>query len=313
MSGPVFVGVDVAKAMLDVHARPSNQARRFTNDAKGIRALIDWLAPQAPERIVLEATGGLEIPLVAELTLAGLAAVVVNPRQVRDFAKALGKLAKTDGIDAAVLAHFGEAIRPEQRPAKDAELRALEALVTRRRQLVEMRTVEQNRLGAAHEEVAKVSIRKHIEWLDACIDENDRDLDRRVKDSPAWRAKEDLLRSMPGVGPVVARTLLVYMPELGSLDRRKVAALAGLAPLNCDSGTLTGRRRIWGGRAAVRTVLYMAAVTAARFNPVIKALYERLLTAGKRKKVALAACMRKMLVMLNAMLKHRTDWQPQIA
>lgn len=308
MSGLVFVGVDVAKAMLDVHVRPANQARRFTNDAKGIRALVDWLRPQTPERVVLEATGGLEIPLVAELTLASLPAVVVNPRQVRDFAKALGKLAKTDGIDAAVLAHFAEAIRPEVRPARDSELRELEALVTRRRQLVEMRTVEQNRLGAAHEEVAKASIRKHIAWLDECVDENDRDLDQRVKNSPAWQAKEDLLRSMPGVGPVVARTLMVYMPELGTIDRRKIAALAGLAPLNCDSGTFAGRRRIWGGRGAVRTALYMAAVTAARFNPVIKALYERLLVAGKRKKVALAACMRKLLVMLNAMVKHRARW-----
>lgn len=313
MSGPVCVGIDVAKAMLDVHVRPSDEARRFTNDAKGIRALVDWLKPKSPERIVLEATGGLEISLVAELTIAGLAAVVINPRQARDFAKALGKLAKTDGIDAAVLAHFAEAVRPDLRPAKDAELRELEALVTRRRQLIEMRTVEQNRLGAAHEEIAKVSIRKHIAWLDECIDENDRDLDRRVKDSPAWRATEDLLRSMPGVGPVVARTLMVYMPELGTIDRRKIAALAGLAPINCDSGTFRGRRRIWGGRAAVRTALYMAAVTASRRNPVIKALYDRLLLVGKRKKVALAACMRKMLVMLNAMLKHRTSWRPELA
>lgn len=309
MSGQVFVGVDVAKAMLDVHVRPGDEARRFTNDVGGIRTLIAWLGPQAPERVVLEATGGLETALVAEFVVAGMPAVVVNPRQVRDFAKALGKLAKTDRIDAAVLAHFAEAIRPELRPARDPELRELEALVTRRRQLVEMRTVEQNRLGAAHAEVAKGSIRRHIAWLDECIDENDQDLDRRVKDSPAWRETENLLRSVPGVGPVVARTLMVYMPELGTLDRRKIAALAGLAPLNCDSGTLSGRRRIWGGRASVRAMLYMAAVTATRFNPVIKAVYERLLAAGKRKKVALTACMRKLLVMLNAIVKHRSRWK----
>jgi transposase len=260
--------------------------------------------------VVLEATGGLETALVAELIVATLPVVVVNPRQVRDFAKALNKLAKTDAIDAAVLARFAEAIRPELRPAPDPRLAALEALVTRRRQLIEMRTAEQNRLGSTRDKFAKESLVKNIAWLNERIDDLDDELDKSVKNSPAWCEMEDLLRSVPGVGPVLARTLLVHVPELGTIEQRKLAALVGVAPLNCDSGTYKGRRRIWGGRAVVRTVLYMAAVTAARCNPKIKALYERLVAAGKRKKVALVACMRKLLVILNAVAKHRTRWNP---
>jgi transposase len=308
MSAEVFVGVDVSKGHLDVHVRPADEARRFNNDEGGIRALVSWLVGRSPERIVMEATGGLETDLIIELVAAKLPAVVVNPRQVRDFAKAVGKLAKTDGIDAAVLARFAEAIKPEVRALPDAKARELEALVTRRRQLIDMRTAEQNRLGAAREELVRKSIREHITWLNQQLKDNDKLLNKGIQESPAWREKEDLLRTVPGVGPVVARTMMVYMPELGTIDRRKISTLAGLAPLNCDSGTLKGRRVIYGGRANVRAMLYMAAVSASRFNPVIKAFYDRLLVAGKAKKVALAACARKLLVMLNAMVKHKAPW-----
>jgi transposase len=233
--------------------------------------------------------------------------VVVNPRQVRDFARARGLLAKTDALDAQVLAHFAEVLRPQPRPLPDTEARALAALLTRRRQLVEMLTAEKNRLGSASASIRK-SLRAHITWLERELQHTDTDLTHAIQQSPVWREKEELLRSVPGVGPVLTSTLLANLPELGTLTHKQIAALVGVAPFNRDSGTLRGKRTVWGGRAQVRAVLYMNAVVAARFNPVIRAFYHRLCRAGKAKKVALTACMRKLLVILNAMLKHRTPW-----
>lgn len=272
-----------------------------------------WTACGAcqPTLIVLEATGGLELPLTGALAATGLPVVVVNPRQVRDFAKATGRLAKTDALDAAILAQFAEAVRPALRPLPDAATQALSALLTRRRQLLEMRTAEQNRLGSARSPVHK-GIRAHITWLDHRLADLDLDLGRTIRESPVWREQDDLLQSTPGVGPVLARTLLADLPELGTLNRKQVAALVGVAPLNRDSGTLRGRRTIWGGRAPVRAALYMSALAATRFNPVIRAFYQRLCATGKAKKVALTACMHKLLLILNAMVKHRIPWQENV-
>jgi len=238
--------------------------------------------------------------------------VVVNPRQVRDVAKATGRLAKTDALDAAILAQFAEAVRPPRRPLPDAATRALSALLTRRRQLLDRRTAEQNRLGTAPGPV-RTRIRAHLTWLRHELAHLDEDLGRTIHESPVWREQDDLLQSVPGVGPVVARTLLASLPELGTLNRKQLAALVGVAPLNRDSGTLRGRRTIWGGRASVRTVLYMSALAASRCNPVIRAFYQRLIAAGKAKKVALTACMHKLLMILNAMVKHRTSWETNLA
>ena len=306
-STPVFVGIDVSKDQLDVALRPSAERWAVANDDAGIATLVDRLGALTPALIVLEATGGLELPLTGALAV-GLPVVVVNPRQVRDFAKATGKLAKTDALDAAVLAQFAEAVRPALRPLPDAALQALSALLARRRQLLEMRTAEQNRLGMARPPVRK-GIRAHIAWLDRRLAQTDDDLARAIRESPVWREKDDLLQSAPGVGPGLARTLLADLPELGTLNRKQIAALVGVAPLNRDSGTLRGKRTVWGGRATVRATLYMATLVATRFNPIIKTFYQRLLAVGKPKKVALTACMRKLLTILNAMLKHGTPWQ----
>ena len=308
----VFVGIDVSKDRLDVALRPSGDRWAVANQESGVAALVTHLALLFPTLIVLEATGGLEAPLTGALAAAGLPVVVVNPRQVRDFAKATGKLAKTDTLDAAVLAQFGEAVRPALRPLPDAATQALSALLARRRQLIEMLTAEKNRLGSASPPVRK-GIRAHITWLDRQLARTDDDLAQAIRESPVWREKDDLLRSAPGVGPVLATTLLAGLPELGTLTHKQIAALVGVAPLNRDSGTLRGRRRVWGGRAHVRAVLYMAALTATRYNPVIRAFYARLCAAGKAKKVALTACMRKLLTILNAMLKSRTPWQNNVA
>lgn len=274
------------------------------------RALVDRLQALHPTLIVLEATGGLERPATAALATAGLPVVIVNPRQARDFARATGQLAKTDALDARALAHVADVIRPTPRPLPDAQTQELRALLGRRQQLIGMRTAEQNRLAGTSERLTQ-DIEAHIAWLNARIALLDGDLETLLRASPLWRANDDLLQSVPGIGPVCARTLLLELPELGPLTRQQIAALVGVAPLNCDSGTLRGRRMIWGGRARVRTVLYMGTLVATRYNPRIQAFYERLLAAGKAKKVALTACMHKLLTILNAMLTHRTPWQTQ--
>jgi len=304
----VFIGIDVAAAHLDVAVRPSGETWQEANDAAGIAALVARLRALTPTLIVLEATGGLEGPAVGEVAAAGLPVAVVNPRQARDFARATGKLAKTDRLDAAVLAHFAEGVRPPVRPLPDAATQELQALVTRRRQLVEMLTAEQHRARTA---VAKVrpQIEVHVAWLRAEIKSLDRALRDAIRASPLWRAQDDLLRSVPGVGPGLATAMLVELPELGTLDRKRIAALVGVAPLNRDSGTKRGKRAIWGGRATVRAVLYMATLTATRCNPVIHPFYERLRGAGKPTKVALTACMRKLLTILNAMMRDQTGWE----
>lgn len=311
----VVVGIDVAKAALDVAVRPSGEQRHLSHDAAGIAELVGWLQslrPQ-PQLLVLEATGGYEAPLVAELGVTGLPVAVVNPRQVRDFARATGRLAKTDRLDAQVLAHFGQAVRPTPRPLPTEEAQALAALVERRRQVVAMRTAEENRLGATRVAAVRARIQAHLAWLEADLRDIDDDLRQRLRASPLWREQDDLLQSVPGIGPILSLTLLAELPELGRLSHGQIAALVGVAPLNRDSGTLRGRRAVWGGRRAVRTTLYMGTLRATRCNPAIRAFYERLLAAGKAKKVALVACMHKLLMILNAMVKHHTSWQAQAA
>jgi transposase len=307
-----FVGIDVSKGRLDVALRPEGGEFSVGNDESGFATLIERLSVTRPVLVVLEATGGYQTAAVAALVVARFPVAVVNPRQVRDFAKALGKLAKTDRIDARVLAHFAEAVKPEPREIVDEDTSALEALVTRRRQLVSMITAETNRLQQSAV-VVRASIKTHINWLRHQLAELNRDIDTAVKQSPVWREKEDLLRSVPGVGRVIAATLLVELPELGKLGRKQIAALAGLAPLNRDSGTYHGKRQIWGGRAAVRNVLYMGTLSAVMRNPPLRAHYQRLLNAGKQKKLALTACMRKLLTILNAMLRTHSPWQPALA
>lgn len=303
----LFVGIDVSKDLLQVAA--GEHQWTIGNDPAGIADLVERLARLKPRLVVLEATGGLEIPAAAALAAAEVPAAVVNPRQVRDFAKATGRLAKTDAIDASILAQFGEAVRPPVRPCTDANTRELAHLVVRRRQLIEMLTAEKNRLARAVPSVRRL-IERHIDWLTHELKDLDDNLKDAVQSSPVWREKEDLLKSAPGVGRVVAVTLLAALPELGQLNRKQIAALVGVAPLNRDSGTLRGKRTVWGGRAHVRAALYMGALVAMRFNPTIKAFYERLLAAGKKPKVALTACMRKLLTILNAMLKNNQHWQP---
>ena len=304
-----FIGIDVAKAQLDIAVRPSGERWQVTNDPEGCAALVDRLTGLRPTLIVLEATGGFEAPAAAAVAAAGLPVVVVNPRQVRDFSRATGQLAKTDAISAAVLAHFAEAIRPPVRPLPDATTQELQHWLARRRQLVEMLTAEQNRLQGAPRVIGP-EIQAHIGWLRRQLKSVERRLKEQIERSPVWREERQLLTSVPGVGPVFATTLLADVPELGQLNRKEIAALVGVAPLNRDSGTLQGQRTVLGGRAPVRAVLYMAALVASRCNPVIRTFYQRLLAKGKPKKVALTACMRKLLTILNAMVKHRTAWNP---
>jgi len=305
----VFVGIDVSKERLDVALFSEGQSWSVGNDERGIAQLVSQLRELRPELVVMEATGGLEIAVAAELGVAGMPVAIVNPRHVRDFAKALGILAKTDRLDAHVLAKFAQAVRPEPRALADVQTRQLEALVTRRRQVVEMITAERNRLHKALPAV-QPRIKQHIAWLEQELKALDGDLHDSIRNSPLWRAKEELLRSVPGVGPVLTCTLLAELPELGRLNRKQIAALVGVAPLNRDSGKLHGRRTTWGGRASVRVALYMATLAATQHNPVIKAFYERLIAAGKLRKVALVACMHKLLVILNSMLQHQTSWHP---
>src|SRR5512135_1497607 len=303
----MFIGIDVSKGRLDVAVCPSGERDSVFNDEGGIQALIKRLGEIQPTLIVMEATGGFEHPAMRALASAELPVVVVNPRQVRDFAKATGQLAKTDRIDAWVLARFAEAVRPAVRPLPDEVTLELRALIARRRQLTEMIVAETNRLSSASKAVRK-SIKAHVRWLEAELKRADKDLDQAIRQSPIWQENQDLLRSVPSIGPVVSRTLIAELPELGQLNRKQIAALVGIAPLNRDSGTFRGRRSIWGGRATVRATLYMAALVASRRNAVISAFYKRLRDAGKAPKVALVACMRKLLTILNAMIKHKTRW-----
>jgi transposase len=310
----IFVGIDVSKATLDIAVAPTGDAWSVPNTTEGTQQLVLRLKSLSPRLIVLEATGGLERRAVAALAGAGLPVVAVNPRQVRDFAKAIGRLAKTDAVDASVMALFAERIRPEVRSLPDAQTQELEALVVRRRQVVDMITAEKNRLGASPpSKLVRTAIGRTIKWLEKQLEEIDTDIDNAVKSSPAWREKDKLLRSAPGVGKVLSRTLLSLVPELGNLGKKKLSALVGVAPLNHDSGTQRGRRCVWGGRASVRAVLYMSALVASRCNPVIRAFYSRLISAGKLPKVALVACMRKLLTILNAMVATRTPWKAKIA
>ena len=304
-----FVGIDVAKAELEVVVRPSGARWTVTNNPVGLAQLQERLQASAPSLIVLEATGGYEVAVVAALATAALPVVVLNARQVRDFARATGRLAKTDAIDAGVLAHFAEVVRPPVRPLPDTMTQSLQAWLLRRRQLVEMLLAEEQRRSRAPRPIQR-QIDQHVRWLRAQLGAVEKDLAQTLRESPVWREKDNLLRSVPGVGPVLTTTLLGDVPELGQLNRKQIAALIGVAPLNRDSGTYRGRRAVWGGRAHVRATLYMATLTAARYNPVIRAFYERLVAAGKPKKVALTACMRKLLTILNAMIARRTAWKP---
>jgi transposase len=305
----IFIGVDVAKRELEVAERPSGARWTVRNDVAGVAGLVERLRAAKVTLIVLEPTGGYETPVVAAMSAAGLPVVVVNARQVRDFARGTGKLAKTDAIDAAALAHFAEAVRPALRALPDELTQTLQSWVARRRQLLEMLGAEEQRLVMAAAPLRR-QLQQHIEWLRAQLRDVEAELGTLTRNSPAWREQEDLLRTVPGVGPVLARTLLADLPELGRLSRKQIAALVGVAPLNRDSGALRGYRAIWGGRAPVRAVLYMATVAAVRCNPIIAGFFARLCAAGKPKKVALVACMRKLLTILNAMMSHRTSWQP---
>ena len=305
-----FVGIDVAKDRLDVHLRPSGQTFTVARDGEGLAQLVERLRALAPRLVVMEATGGYETIVASAVAAARLPLAVVNPRQIRDFARATGKLAKTDRIDAAAIAHFAQAIDPPTRPIADAAAQALGELVARRRQVIEMMVAERNRRRRATQRRVLTAIDRHVKLLQAELSELEQDIDGAIRRSPAWQANADLLASVPGVGKATLRTLIAELPELGHLDRRKIAALVGVAPINRDSGTLRGRRTIAGGRPAVRTALYMAALVASRANPLIAAYYAKLRAAGKTGKQALTACMRKLIVILNAILRDRKPWQP---
>ncbi|MGH8773296.1 MAG: IS110 family transposase [Burkholderiales bacterium] len=308
-----FVGIDVSKERLDIASLPEEACLKTAYSEAGIAKLIEWVGALDPTLVVLEATGGLETRVACALAAAGLPVTVVNPRQVRDFAKATGKLAKTDRLDAKILAAFGSAIRPQVRALKDDDTRALSDCLTRRRQLVQMRMQEKTRLRQASSSASQESVKGHIAWLDEKIRCLDIDLTFRLRARAAWRVKDDLLKAIPGVGAITRMTLLLGLPELGTLNRKQIAALAGVAPFNRDSGKLKLTRAIWGGRADVRAVLYMATLCATRFNPVIKAFFGRLSAAGKPFKVAITACMRKLLTIMNAILKTHKPWNPRSA
>jgi len=310
-NGPVYAGIDVSKAHLDVATTASSDGWRVTNDPTGIEELVGRLRQIAPELVVMEATGGFEVPAAVALAAADLAVVIANPRQVRDFAKSTGQLAKTDAMDASILALFAERVRPPVRPLPDAEARALDAVVGRRRQIIDMITAEKNRLGFAQPAVQK-GIKKHIRWLERQLADIDNDLDQLIRSSPVWNAKNDLLRDVPGVGPNLARTLIAELPELGSLSHKQIAALVGVAPLARDSGAFRGKRMVWGGRAPVRCALYLSIWSASKWNPVIRVFYQRLRARGKPPKVAQVACMRKLLTILNAILRDGRRWDPEI-
>ena len=308
MSEAIHIGIDVSKAHLDICVLPGGESRRF--DSTDLEALVGWLAPMQPERLVCEATGGYERELVAALADAKLPIIVINPRQVRDFARATGQLAKSDAIDAAILARFAAVIRPEVRSLPDDETQALRAVVIRRRQLVELAKAEKARLLLVRQANVRLSLERHIAWLLAEIDQSNDDIDRAIKACTQWCERAALLRSVPGVGPVLAQTLIAELPELGQINRRQIAALTGLAPFNRDSGKMRGTRSIWGGRASVRSVVFMSSLAATRHNPILRAHYLKLKEAGKPSKVALVAVMRKLITILNAMCRTNTHWTP---
>lgn len=308
-----FVGIDIAKDTVDVCIEPDAEVMHLAYDDKGVTTICQRIKSVSPTLIVMEATGGLETRLASELATLGLSVAVINPRQARDFAKASGQLAKTDRVDAAILAAFARAIRPQARALKDADTRALDDLVSRRRQLIDMRVQETLRLGTTASKVMLKSLNAHIAWLDKRIAEIDTDLTQRLQTSDIWRTKDDLLRGIPGVGAVTSLTMLAKCPELGQLNRREIAALTGVAPLAKDSGKHRGKRFVWGGRADVRAVLYMATVSAMRFNGSIKAFADRLKLAGKPTKVVIVACMRKLLTIMNSIVKNNRPWNPKKA
>jgi transposase len=307
-----FVGIDVSKKSLDVAVRPLSLKWSCPREETEYPALIDRLLALRPTVIILEATGGLEMPVVTALVLAGLPVVVVNPRQARDFAKAIGRLAKTDTIDADVLARFGEAIRPEPREIKDLAAQELSAIIARRRQLVDMLTAEKNRLNSVSSRI-RSNVQQHVDWLKRQIDDVEKDMVSLLHDNKVWRDKDDLLQSVPGVGPILSRTLIADLPELGTIKIRPLAALTGLAPLNRDSGQFRGTRHVWGGRSQVRSVLYMSTLAACRYNPVIREFYTRLTQKGKKRKVAIVACMHKLLTILNAIVSSGTPWHENLS
>jgi transposase len=306
--GELYMGIDVSKAHLDYAYYELPDNGQVENEPGGIAKLVAECKSRQVSLVVVEATGSLEMPVVAALLAAGVPTAVVNPRQARDFAKGLGKLAKTDKIDARTLAHFGQTVKPRVWVMASKETQALEGLMTRRNQLIDMLSAERMRLSTTHASVRQ-RLEKHIEWLKTELAEVDDDLDQMVKQSETWKAKDKLLQSVPGVGRVLSNTLMAWMPELGLLSGKEIAALVGVAPFNCDSGTMRGKRRIWGGRAQVRSTLYMATLSATNYNPIISVFYARLIKAGKLPKVAITACMRKLLTILNAMVKHNTLWK----
>lgn len=307
-----YCGVDVSKHQLDLVLLPSGEGWSVSNDAAGVEAAVERIRKAAPALVVMEATGGMERRIAAALVAVEAPVVIANPRQVRDFARGTGELAKTDRVDAGILALFAERVRPGVRPLRTEAGELLRALLSRRRQLKEMIVAEQNRHQAALPELQK-TIASHIKWLRKQVDRVDRDIDQAIRNSPAWRAKDDLLRGVPGIGPIASRTLIGELPELGHLSRKEIAALVGVAPYARESGRWRGRRTIWGGRRTVRSALYMATLSATRCNPVIHSFYQRLLAAGKPKKLALTACMRKLLVLLNAIARDSTPWDPALA
>ena len=309
----ISVGIDVSKAELAIAVAPSGAQWTSPTTPDALAALAERIASLAPSIVVMEATAGYDVPVAVACAAAGLPVAVVNPRQIRAFAQAIGRTAKTDAIDAEVIAAFGQQVQPQPRPLPDEATQALAALVARRRQLLEMLLAERQRLEQATTNAVRRDLRNHIRWLERRVTDVDDEMNTRIQQSPAWRAKEDLLRSVPGIGPAVSRTILAELPELGQLDRRSIAALVGVAPLNRDSGRFRGKRTIWGGRASVRRALYMAALVASRYNAPLRTFYQRLRAAGKPGKVALVAVMRKLLTTLNAMVKNQQPWRHQPA
>jgi transposase len=307
-----FVGIDVSKATLDVVVRPTGERHQRSNDADAIAVLVTRLRRLRPRLVVCEATGGWERLLVTNLLSARLPVVVINPRQVRDFAKATGQLAKTGRLDAEIIARFAEAVKPEPRPLPDADAQALDELVSRRQQLIEMRTAESNRRRLASGRM-RGQLDEHLAWLDRQIQDLDRALDATLRNSPVWRDQADVLRSVTGVGTILSATLLAGLPELGHLNHKQIAALVGVAPFNRDSGPWHGQRQIWGGRGPIRAVLYMATLSAVRTNVRLRSFYQRLIQAGKPRKVALVACMHKLLTILNAMSRDHRPWRTAVA
>lgn len=305
---PIYVGIDVSKDNLDLAVHPRQQIRRFHNTATGINKVVEYIQDVGPVLVVMEATGGFEITVAATLGEKGISTAVINPRQVRDYARSTGKLAKTDAIDAQILADFAAAVQPEPRPLADTQTQELKDILSRRRQLNEMITAEKNRLHRARG-VLRDHIRAHIAWMEKELIEMDSELKYFIEESPMWREKDNLLRTVPGIGPVLSSTLVAELPELGTLNRKQIAALVGVAPLNRDSGKMRGKRSVWGGRASVRSALYMGTLVATRFNPVIRRFYEHLIVSGKAKKAAITACMRKLITILNSMIKHHSAWR----